>query len=173
MVAALAKPGSAILASLTPEKCELMHAAIGVGGEYIELGIAYQNKDEENFIEEAGDILFYLQAACMVTRLEAIPDRIVRVDELENPYAENSLEHWMEAFVDTIKRHIFYEKPLDKAKLNSAVNGIVYHIDMEMEMMAGLRANDAVNANIEKLGKRYEAFQYSDEAATNRKDKEA
>lgn len=63
------KPGKDILASLTPEKCELLHAAIGIAGEAGELLDAVKkhviyNKpiDTENIVEELGDIEFYAQA---------------------------------------------------------------------------------------------------------------
>lgn len=66
MVAALAKPGSAIVESLTPEKAHLLHMAVGLAGEAGELLDAVKkhviyNKplDEENVKEEMGDIEFY------------------------------------------------------------------------------------------------------------------
>ena len=70
-VSRLSKPGQAILASLTPEKCHLTHMAIGVSGESGELldavkrYVIYQKLlDKENVIEEIGDTLFYLQGIC-------------------------------------------------------------------------------------------------------------
>ena len=37
MVASLAKPGEAILTGLTPDRCHLLHMAVGVSGEAGEL----------------------------------------------------------------------------------------------------------------------------------------
>ena len=68
MVKSLAKPGAAIIETLTPEKADLMHMAIGVSGEAGELldavkKSAIYNKpiDRENVIEELGDLEFYME----------------------------------------------------------------------------------------------------------------
>jgi NTP pyrophosphatase (non-canonical NTP hydrolase) len=68
MVKALAKPGEAILASLTPEKCHLLHMAVGISGEAGELldavkkAVVYNKPlDIENVIEELGDLEFYME----------------------------------------------------------------------------------------------------------------
>ena len=57
----------------TPEQCELLHAAIGIAGEAGELLDAVrkhvfdeQPLDEDNVIEEMGDLCFYLEAAMQV-----------------------------------------------------------------------------------------------------------
>lgn len=68
VVAALAKPGKDILASLTPHKCHLWHMAScipGEGGELFDAIKKYvlygKDLDLENVIEEFGDIEFYLE----------------------------------------------------------------------------------------------------------------
>ena len=68
MVSRLAKPGVAILNTLTPEKCHLWHMATGVNGEAGELtdavkkAVAYNKElDRDNVIEELGDLEFYLE----------------------------------------------------------------------------------------------------------------
>lgn len=67
LVARLGKPGSAILASMTPQKAHLLHMAVGIAGEAGELLDAIKkhvvyNKDLDidNVIEELGDIEFYM-----------------------------------------------------------------------------------------------------------------
>lgn len=68
MVYRLKKSGEAILATLTPEKCDLWHMATGVSGEVGELtdaikkAVAYNKPlDIKNVIEELGDVEFYLE----------------------------------------------------------------------------------------------------------------
>lgn len=68
MVCALVKPGSDILDTLSPEKCDLLHMTIGLSGESGEMldaikkHIVYNKElDRENVIEELGDIEFYLE----------------------------------------------------------------------------------------------------------------
>lgn len=78
-VQTLKKAGEAILTSLTPEKCDLLHMAVGVAGEGGELldavkrHIIYDQPldtiiDEatgqtirEGMVEELGDLLFYIE----------------------------------------------------------------------------------------------------------------
>lgn len=67
-VNALAKPGEDIQSSLTPDKCHLLHMAVGIAGEAGELLDAIKkhviyNKpvDWPNIIEELGDLEFYME----------------------------------------------------------------------------------------------------------------
>ncbi len=68
MVARLVKTGDAIIAGLTPETMDMLHAAVGVSGEAGELldavkKVAVYNKpvDRENIVEELGDLEFYME----------------------------------------------------------------------------------------------------------------
>src|ERR1035437_131468 len=63
MVAALVKPGDAILASLDAQDCSILHMVVGISGEAGELLDAIKKQviyrkplDRENVIEELGDI---------------------------------------------------------------------------------------------------------------------
>lgn len=86
MVAKLAKPGEAIQQSLTPEKCHLIHMAVGISGEAGELldaikkAVIYNKPiDIENVIEELGDLEFYIEGlrqALMITRAETLSGNI-------------------------------------------------------------------------------------------------
>lgn len=60
---------------LNPSQCELLHAAIGIAGEAGELLDAVRKHvfegeplDEDNLKEEAGDIIFYLEALIQTMR---------------------------------------------------------------------------------------------------------
>lgn len=68
MVAALCKPGEAILTSLTPEKCHAWHMASCIPGEAGELfdavkkWVLYEKPlDRANVVEELGDLEFYME----------------------------------------------------------------------------------------------------------------
>lgn len=81
-VAALVKPGIDILKDLTPEKVDLLHAAVGVGGEAGELLDAVKRHviygkdlDRDNVVEELGDLEFYMEQTRQrlgITREETI-----------------------------------------------------------------------------------------------------
>ena len=73
----LKKDGRAILESLTPEKCDLLHMTIGINGESGELldaikkHVVYEQElDIDNVIEEIGDILFYTQGVINILGLD-------------------------------------------------------------------------------------------------------
>jgi len=68
LVANLAKPGKDIIETLTVDKVELLHMAVGIAGEAGELldaikkHVFYNKKiDIDNVIEELGDLEFYME----------------------------------------------------------------------------------------------------------------
>jgi NTP pyrophosphatase (non-canonical NTP hydrolase) len=81
-VAALTKPGQAVLSGLTPQTAHLMHMAIGISGEAGELldavkkaAIYCKSLDLTNIVEELGDLEFYmegLRASLNISRGEVI-----------------------------------------------------------------------------------------------------
>lgn len=94
MVAALAKPGAAIVAGLVPEKAHNIHMAIGVAGEAGELLDAVKKEaiygkplDRDNVVEELGDLEFYMQGlrdALGISRDEVLA---ANVEKLSTRYA--------------------------------------------------------------------------------------
>lgn len=86
MVAKLAKPGYAIQDSLSPQKCHMIHMAVGISGEAGELldaikkAVIYNKPiDIENVIEELGDLEFYLEGLRQglgITREETLATNI-------------------------------------------------------------------------------------------------
>ncbi len=89
MVSALAKPGEAILESLTPQRAHLWHMASCVPGEAGELFDAVKKSviygkpiDIENVVEELGDIEFYLRGlrdALGITREETLRSNVAKL----------------------------------------------------------------------------------------------
>lgn len=87
MVRALVKPGEDVIASLTPDKADMWHAATGISGEAGELldavkKVAIYNKpaDYLNIIEELGDLEFYMEQ--LRQRLSICMGREVTRDEV-------------------------------------------------------------------------------------------
>lgn len=89
LVQALMKPGADILASLTPEKADLWHAASCIPGEGGELFDAIKRHviygkelDVENVIEELGDLEFYIErvrAIVGITRQQTLHANIMKL----------------------------------------------------------------------------------------------
>ena len=79
----------------TPEQCELLHASIGIAGEAGELLDAVrkhvfdgQPLDEDNTIEELGDLCFYIEAA-----MQAIKMKRADIEELNMAKLFERYEH--------------------------------------------------------------------------------
>lgn len=87
------KSGYDILKSLTPEKCDLLHMAVGAAGEAGELLDAIKkyviyNKplDLTNVIEELGDLNFYIQGIQNILRLSDSDILTQNSDKLSKRY---------------------------------------------------------------------------------------
>jgi len=168
MVHKLVKPGDQILSELTAEDVHLIHMTMGIVGEISEL-LAATTKEE--FIEEAGDVEFYLEgfrSGLNLTReqvLEYLP-------QVEGQLAANDMIIFSGSLIDTIKKCAFYQIPADKIKekILIALCGIESCLDF---MRTGLDITrcDIITGNIEKLGKRYPGFEYTDDRAKQRADK--
>ena len=102
------KSGEEILKSLTPEKCELLHMAIGLAGEVGE-------------------------------------------------------------FLDAVKKHIIYDRPLDRENAIEELGDIEFY-SADLRRLIGVFRNDVLRSNIDKLNKRYNRG-YSDKEAQERADK--
>ena len=89
MVESLAKSGADLLASLTPAKCNLLHAVLGMMTELGEIAdtikrhVVYEESlDVENLKEEMGDEEFYakqLRLEVGVTRVEAMAHNLAKL----------------------------------------------------------------------------------------------
>jgi NTP pyrophosphatase (non-canonical NTP hydrolase) len=111
MVQVLAKSGADILASLTPERCEMLHMAGCIP-------------------EEAGEVF------------------------------------------GVIKKHVYYNKPLDRQKLVEELGDLEFYIE-GLRQACNITREEVLEANINKLSKRYEGFRYSDAAAQQRADQQS
>lgn len=109
MVAALAKPGADIVATLTAEDAHALHMAVGISG-------------------EAGELL------------------------------------------DAIKKAAIYRKPIDRENVIEELGDLEFYME-GLRQGLGITREETIDANISKLGKRYEGFQYSDKSARDRADK--
>lgn len=110
MVATLFKPGKEILDTLTPLRCEVLHAAVGVSG-------------------ESGELL------------------------------------------DAVKKWIFYNKTVDRENVVEELGDLEFYMEAIRSKM-GISREETLKYNMEKLAERYKKYQYSDQAAIERADKQ-
>lgn len=73
--------------------------------------------------------------------------------------------------LDAIKRRVIYRKDLDVENVIEELGDIEFYLE-GLRSALGITREQCLEANIVKLGKRYETLQYSDSAAQARADKQ-
>lgn len=176
----LFKPGT--------EQVSALHWCNGIVGEFGEIAelvneqIYDVDKLNSLFIEELGDVEFYFQAARNHYGL-SLPYIDARKDPLEkfrtNGYlAESAFVYSLGLLSDVVKREYIYNKSREQEKVEEALAAInecltVWYFCLNLHYtpkLHSLRA-DVLQANADKLAKRYVNLRYSDAAAINRADK--
>lgn len=109
MVSALAKPGQAIVDTLTAADAHSLHMAVGISG-------------------EAGELL------------------------------------------DAVKKAAIYRKPIDRANVVEELGDLEFYMQ-GLRQGLGITREEVLDANIQKLSKRYSSGTYTDKAAQDRADK--
>lgn len=72
--------------------------------------------------------------------------------------------------IDAVKKSIFYRKPLDRDNAVEELGDIEFYLE-GLRQGLGITREECIQGNINKLGKRYAGFNYSDTAAVERVDK--
>lgn len=172
MVTSLAKPGNDILKSLTPIKCDLMHMLIGLAGEGYELLEAITSgKDHHHYIEELGDVHFYLERIAQILEIDDLRTEVVLPLEFPNIYEVMRL---IGEVVDTGKKLVIYNQDKRREVLIRHTKALWYTL-RRFEDLNLYDFDEILSANIHKLvgseKARYKGGVYSDEAAQERRDK--
>ena len=107
MVTALVKPGQAIIDSLTPERADALHMAVGIAGEAGELLDAIKkyvvyNKplDRDNVVEELGDLEFYMERLRQILGITREETMAATIDKLGKRYANGYSDQAAQARAD-------------------------------------------------------------------------
>jgi len=72
--------------------------------------------------------------------------------------------------VDAVKKHTIYGKELDVENVIEELGDLEFYME-HMRQLVGITREQTIQANIDKLGKRYEGMIYSDDSAQARADK--
>jgi len=72
--------------------------------------------------------------------------------------------------LDAVKKHAIYQKQLDFDNVREEAGDILFYLTGLLNEL-GLTLNECIEANVEKLSKRYPQHQYTNEAAIARADK--
>lgn len=190
MVAKLAKPGADIIAQMTAHQANLLHMAVGMAGESAEIETAFKKIWNDVFepslqgisglkrdaINELGDFEFYFEG--ILQGLSESSDAVAKAAAMPAhriPYptvAIDALGHEARVVLGQVKKHAICGDPL----LISTVRPSLIAIASALATIAaslGVTRHEARARNMDKLAKRYPGFEYSNQAASARADKEA
>lgn len=183
MVRVLAKSGNSIAYQMSGSDAHLLHMAVGISGEAAELLDAYVISTEQdidldlvNVKEELGDLEFYIEGFRRGIRVTRDEVHEVHPNPFQNEY--NQQAPWMcvhlsvasGELLDLVKKATVYRKEVPAEKLMELLAKID-HILGYIRELEGFGYQEILDGNIDKLGKRYKGFQYSDKAAQVRADK--
>ena len=187
LVAALVKSPRSIIESLSERTADLWHGATGVAGECGELleGLVntaeFRDSDElekgrVNVLEEAGDILFYTEQLVQRTGIELDWGNIRQFAGMQHIGPDVMVKYGVEVAIygsqvlDTVKKAAIYNKELEIVQLDAQLHLMLRWLTT-ICLMFGISREQALEANIAKLRKRYEGLKYTDKAAQLRADK--
>jgi len=169
MVRALCKPGNEIVNELDSKKAHVLHMAIGIMGESVELLEGLIKDDKENISEELGDIEFYFEGMCQ--GVGHIP--FIKIKNNTQDYFNLIDKLLIEAgnILDNAKKFVIYG---DETKVNSILENLSnYSVALDqMYIATNHTRKEAIEYNIKKLSKRYKLLKYSNQAAKERADKQ-
>ena len=154
---------------------DLVHVAMGILGEAIELENGEAEENEDNVREECGDLEFYLEAAYQLlsdgNRAFAMHFAGALDRELLSLY-QMPLVELAEQFHDRIKKIWVYAQPLETHILHLAVliGALRGRLEVRYDLMDTTREAILLE-NQEKLALRYPEGVYTDKAAAERADK--
>jgi len=169
LVRALVKPGADIVAQMTAETAHVLHMAVGISGEVSELVLADQFQDDQNRVEELGDIEFYfegLRQCCSAQLIHPVQKSISTTGKALTYLVITSGQ-----VLDLVKKIVVYNNPALDHILESHLLELRNALDAYYRA-SGIHKRDAITNNISKLSKRYSKLTYSDLDARLRADKE-
>lgn len=73
--------------------------------------------------------------------------------------------------LDAVKKHVIYGKPLDVMNIIEELGDAEFYLQ-HLRSILGITREETLRANMEKLAKRYPQYEYTDQAAKERADKQ-
>jgi NTP pyrophosphatase (non-canonical NTP hydrolase) len=141
---------------------DLIHGALGLADELIELRQAMAKCDRVNALEEASDVCWF--TALIASRTGIDPFEYPGVIGEDDPV--ETLEFFIGEVVSIIKRSYAYGKQLDTEQLEMHLLCIVDSVSVLAEQL-GSSLDDVLELNIAKLSSRY-PDRFTPELANNR-----
>lgn len=146
-----------------------LHAALGVCGEVGELIEADSSGLMKDVIEECGDLEFYLQAVRNHYEISYLQLTDFSISRFTDVRAAIHLVVAAGELADCVKREYIYGKPRELEKILAALD----KLDNALRVFRPQPRIHILQANANKLSKRYSSLRYSDADAIKRADKAA
>lgn len=153
-----------------PEGLErLLHASLGISGEFWEQMNAYFHEDWDNLREEVGDTLWYIALAADELQI-TFQELLELAPSLEGEDYDEYLSAAYGDIIDTIKKALFYGQDLNLYRYGQALGTILAMI-IEGCKEQGWEFEEVLQENIDKLRIRY-PDKFTAEDAVARMDKD-
>lgn len=117
--------------------------------------------------------------AIMITHSELVKALVKRPDLILETLDDEKVDLMHAGFgifgesgelLDAIKKHIVYNKPLDRENVVEELGDMEFYME-QLRQRLGITREETLEHNIMKLSERYAGIQYSDRAAQERADK--
>jgi NTP pyrophosphatase (non-canonical NTP hydrolase) len=141
---------------------DLIHGALGIADELIELRQAMAKCDRVNALEELSDLCWF--TALIASRTGVDPFEYLGVIGEDDPV--ETLEFFIGEVVSIIKRSYAYGKQLDTEQLEMCLLCIIDSVSVLAERL-GSSLDDVLELNIAKLASRYHE-RFTPKLANNR-----
>lgn len=166
---------SELLKQMTLPKMDLIHMALGIAGEILELEIA-DPTDIANVREEFGDLLFYVLGAIEASEQEFEYEILSEEDILAKYIKDggvNAFENIItasEQLLNNIKQHAVLGK--DLADLTESARIIIDNTTLVISSLDGTEytLGDLLQSNHDKLFKRHHTGEFTQETALEKVD---
>jgi len=182
IVTNLCKDGEQISSSLNSNKSHLWHMATGISGEcteFLECANYFDDTgifDQENAVEELGDIYFYLVGLVNGNKNLAIKHNPLNTVTGTDTIVKIAMQITIAGggILDAIKKHCIYEKEIDIALVQKNIDNLIAEMYKAYYVM-GVSHAEVLATNTYKLiggdNARYATGAYSNKQAQERADK--
>jgi hypothetical protein len=172
MVFSLCKPGATLCDDMTPDLAHKLHMVLGIAGEAAEIQQAVcEGCHDHEIILELGDLAFYTRGLALSFGFgDQLNLASTKHHSIDNGCAvAKDLTVAAGELVELFKKHWAYNKDLIFSDVAEKLQSVTDNMNA-LANFFGLTGEAVLDANVEKLGKRYKNHQYSDEQAIKRAD---
>ena len=159
---------------LTPDQINLLHAAVGLAGEageVLDLVLKDEASRRDELVNELGDVEFYLESVRQALGI-TFPCLGMDTQSQATPLEDAAgMSVCACSLLDAAKKSAFNGRDDQLEALHTEVFKMACFLDL-VRSHFNITRQETLDANIAKLGARYDGFEYSDEAAAARRDEE-